>query len=176
MAGLSGVLLACKYICVYAINLPPARSLTRTRSRTRTGHSGHAQGGKHGDMATFGLPLPLFKIILQLLLTGLNVVCWLVPMKIKRFRENQQLISLANAFSGGVFLSLAFGHMIPHAMDGFDAAVSKCGRSPMVQGGEREEVCVHFFFTFLLTLHPPMHALFVAHLHFRAMHATCPSS
>lgn len=74
-------------------------------------------------MTTFGLPLPLFKIVLQLLLTALNVVCWLVPMKIKRFRENQQLISMANAFSGGVFLSLAFGHMIPHAMEGFDAAV-----------------------------------------------------
>lgn len=26
-------------------------------------------------------------------------------------------MSLANAFSGGVFLSLAFGHLLPHAID-----------------------------------------------------------
>ena len=43
-------------------------------------------------------------------------------MKIKKFRENQELISLANAFSGGVFLSLAFGHMIPHSLEGFESA------------------------------------------------------
>jgi hypothetical protein len=46
------------------------------------------------------MSLPFFKMFLQLLLTGLNVACWLVPMKIKRFRENQEMISMANAFSG----------------------------------------------------------------------------
>jgi len=84
------------------------------------GGAGAACGA--GGVTTFGMSLPFFKMFLQLLLTGLNVVCWLVPMKIKRFRENQEMISMANAFSGGVFLSLAFGHMIPHAVEGFETA------------------------------------------------------
>lgn len=51
----------------------------------------------------------MMKILLQVCLTTLNVMCWLVPMKIRRFVESKRAISMANAFSGGVFLSLAFG-------------------------------------------------------------------
>lgn len=103
---------------------PHAHSTTKHILKRRGGHGGHSHSHTHtgGDLTTFGIPLPFFKILLQLLLTGLNVACWLVPMKIKKFRENQDLISLANAFSGGVFLSLAFGHMIPHSVEGFDIA------------------------------------------------------
>jgi hypothetical protein len=81
----------------------------------------------HGPVRIGGLSMsfPVFKLLLQLLLTGLNVACWLVPMKVKRFSQNKELISLANAFSGGVFLSLAFGHMIPHSTHGFEALVRK---------------------------------------------------
>lgn len=53
--------------------------------------------------------LNVIKILLQVCLTTLNVVCWLVPMKIRSFVESKRAISMANAFSGGVFLSLAFG-------------------------------------------------------------------
>jgi len=41
----------------------------------------------------------------------------------KKFRDNKGTIALANAFSGGVFLSLAFGHMIPHSQHGFEHLV-----------------------------------------------------
>lgn len=34
--------------------------------------------------------------------------------------ENKLALSLANAFSGGVFLSLAFGHLIPECVHGFE--------------------------------------------------------
>lgn len=53
--------------------------------------------------------LNVIKVLLQVCLTTLNVVCWLVPMKIRSFVESKRAISMANAFSGGVFLSLAFG-------------------------------------------------------------------
>lgn len=33
------------------------------------------------------------------------------------FSNIMAAMSLANAFSGGVFLSLAFGHLLPHAID-----------------------------------------------------------
>ena len=35
------------------------------------------------------------------------------------FSSNQFSLSIANAFSGGVFLMLSFGHMIPHAIETF---------------------------------------------------------
>lgn len=56
--------------------------------------------------------LNVIKVLLQVCLTTLNVVCWLVPMKIRSFVESKRAISMANAFSGGVFLSLAFGENI----------------------------------------------------------------
>ncbi|CAM9828363.1 unnamed protein product [Chrysoparadoxa australica] len=62
----------------------------------------------------------MVKVLLQLCLTTLNAACWLLPMKMKRFVDNKMAMSVASAFSGGVFLSLAFGHMIPHAQHGFE--------------------------------------------------------
>lgn len=47
----------------------------------------------------------------------------IIREQVKRFSESRDLISLANAFSGGVFLSLAFGHMIPHSTHGFEKLV-----------------------------------------------------
>jgi zinc transporter 1/2/3 len=74
--------------------------------------------GGAGGQAEFEIPLNAFKIIMSACLTSLNVACWLLPMKIRRFTESKTAIGMANAFSGGVFLSLAFGHMIPHAHHG----------------------------------------------------------
>jgi zinc transporter 1/2/3 len=38
--------------------------------------------------------------------------------------QNQFILSMANAFSGGVFLSLAFGHLIPECVHGFLDVIS----------------------------------------------------
>jgi len=75
--------------------------------------------GMHGLSTPFDLPLNMWKVIFQIFLTALNVICWLVPLRAKKFSENELGISLANAFSGGVFLSLAFGHLIPECIHGF---------------------------------------------------------
>lgn len=69
--------------------------------------------------APYGLSLNLWKVIMQVFLTAVNVLCWLVPLKSKKISENKLGLSLANAFSGGVFLSLAFGHLIPECLHGF---------------------------------------------------------
>lgn len=73
----------------------------------------------------YNIPLNGWKIIFQVILTTINVVCWLVPLKSKSFGENKLALSLANAFSGGVFLSLAFGHLIPECVDGFASSVGQ---------------------------------------------------
>eukprot|EP00934_Nitzschia_sp_Nitz4_P008051 Nitzschia sp. Nitz4//scaffold43_size134323//57324//58655//NITZ4_003298-RA/size134323-processed-gene-0.47-mRNA-1//-1//CDS//3329551945//8041//frame0 len=67
----------------------------------------------------FGIPLNGWKVIFQAFLTTLNVVCWYVPLRSKHISDNQLALSLANAFSGGVFLSLAFGHLLPECVHGF---------------------------------------------------------
>lgn len=66
------------------------------------------------------LPLNAWKVIFQALLTTLNVLCWLIPLRSKKISDNKLALSLANAFSGGVFLSLAFGHLIPECVHGFE--------------------------------------------------------
>lgn len=67
----------------------------------------------------WGISLTRWKIIFQIFLTALNVLCWLIPLRAKKFTENKLALSLANAFSGGIFLSLAFGHLIPECVHGF---------------------------------------------------------
>ena len=87
----------------------------------RLSRGGHLTAGGASEIAAtpYGIPLHLWKVIFQALLTAINVVCWLVPLKSKRISENKLGLSLANAFSGGVFLSLAFGHLIPECVSGF---------------------------------------------------------
>ncbi len=67
----------------------------------------------------YNIPLNGWKVIFQAFLTTLNVLCWLIPLRSKKISENKLALSLANAFSGGVFLSLAFGHLIPECVHGF---------------------------------------------------------
>ena len=104
----------------------------------RGGHLTHSHGGVQSATAAaagatinavaegaaavtpYGIPLNVWKIIFQAMLTTINVVCWLVPLRSKKISENKLGLSLANAFSGGVFLSLAFGHLIPECVHGFD--------------------------------------------------------
>ena len=100
----------------------------------RGGHMSHGGAGIPGVAETLatssavtpsGIPLNVWKIIFQAILTTINVVCWLIPLRSKKIAENKFVLSLANAFSGGVFLSLAFGHLIPECVHGFHGAGGK---------------------------------------------------
>jgi len=73
-----------------------------------------------GAVTPYNISLNAWKIIFQIILTSINVIFWLVPLKNKNFSENKLGLSLANAFSGGVFLSLAFGHFMPECIHGFE--------------------------------------------------------
>lgn len=94
---------------------------------TRGGHSTASKvaeaatvaAGASGKVLPYGIPLNGWKVIFQAILTTINVLCWLIPLRSKKMTENKLALSLANAFSGGVFLSLAFGHLIPECVHGF---------------------------------------------------------
>lgn len=89
--------------------LAPARGQPK---RALVGLVTGIRGGGGGEVgATVGL-----KAALSLGLTALNVGCWLGPLNLPSFVDSPDALGLANAFSGGVFLSLAFGHLLPHAI------------------------------------------------------------
>jgi zinc transporter 1/2/3 len=79
-----------------------------------------AVDGSTAAAMPYGIPLNAWKVIFQAFLTTLNVLCWLIPLRSKKISENKLALSIANAFSGGVFLSLAFGHLIPECVHGFE--------------------------------------------------------
>ena len=58
-----------------------------------------------------------FKIGLAVLLCAFNAACWAAPLRFKRFTGSSQKLGVASTFSGGVFLALAFGHMVPEAAE-----------------------------------------------------------
>jgi len=69
--------------------------------------------------------LTLWKLFFQFFLTTLNIACWYLPLQQTR-RLDANSLGMANAFSGGVFLSLAFGHLIPECIGLFDALNVQC--------------------------------------------------
>jgi len=50
-------------------------------------------------------------------------------------------MSLANAFSGGVFLSLAFGHLLPHAIDELTSLLHASGSGHALPLGLTPATC-----------------------------------
>eukprot|EP00804_Cyclotella_cryptica_P012067 CCRYP_004509-RA/>CCRYP_004509-RA protein AED:0.35 eAED:0.35 QI:0/-1/0/1/-1/1/1/0/459 len=104
-----------------------ARGVASAAAIPRGGHV-HTSSSSSESVATHLLPLGIhlniWKIIFQTLLTSINVLCWLLPLRSKKITSNKLALSLANAFSGGVFLSLAFGHLIPECVEGFHHSMS----------------------------------------------------
>ncbi|KAL4462641.1 hypothetical protein ABPG74_000471 [Tetrahymena malaccensis] len=43
-----------------------------------------------------------------------------LPLRVKTFKENKKVLSIASAFSGGLFLSIGLIHILPEAGDDFD--------------------------------------------------------
>jgi hypothetical protein len=96
---------------------------TKALQACRGGHAAGSVAEAVGEAAKalpYNIPLNGWKVIFQAFLTTLNVLCWLIPLRSKKISENKLALSLANAFSGGVFLSLAFGHLIPECVHGFE--------------------------------------------------------
>lgn len=55
----------------------------------------------------------VIKVIFIVACFAITMLAGLIPMKWKTCRNNEKWLSLANTFSGGVFLAIAFIHLIP---------------------------------------------------------------
>lgn len=90
-------------------------------SKTLAVRGGHIGSDSVLSVETTGLPLNSVKLLLQLSLTILNVLCWAIPLSTKSFSQNKSFLSIANAFAGGIFLMLGLGHLVPHSIERLDA-------------------------------------------------------
>mmetsp|Transcript_12980 Transcript_12980/g.19696 ORF Transcript_12980/g.19696 Transcript_12980/m.19696 type:complete len:486 (+) Transcript_12980:98-1555(+) len=129
----SGKMDACCRECVHCLSTSQARKLCEDGSFrggsteeivTNTVKAASAAASVASSPSPYNIPLYGWKLIFQFFLTTLNILCWLVPLRAKAISENKVALSLANAFSGGVFLSLAFGHLIPACAEGFQEAIA----------------------------------------------------
>jgi len=55
------------------------------------------------------------KWIFIVLILVISMLSGLAPMKIKGCSSNPKVMGIANSFSGGVFLAIAFVHILPEA-------------------------------------------------------------
>jgi zinc transporter 1/2/3 len=74
-------------------------------------------------MVTLSIPISLTaaKVLAAVLIFALALIAGLLPIRLANTR--QHLISIADAFAGGVFLSASFLHMLPDALEGFHVAL-----------------------------------------------------
>mmetsp|Transcript_28558 Transcript_28558/g.33533 ORF Transcript_28558/g.33533 Transcript_28558/m.33533 type:complete len:109 (-) Transcript_28558:137-463(-) len=54
-----------------------------------------------------------WKIFFIIICFAITMAAGLAPMKIRRCHSNQKMLGIANSFSGGVFLAIAFVHILP---------------------------------------------------------------
>lgn len=107
--------------CVHPIDIPAGGSLLdEASSGAKAAADVVSSSISNKQITPYGIPLHLWKVIFQFMLTSMNVLCWLIPLHSKKMSENKFGLSMANAFSGGVFLSLAFGHLLPECAQGFE--------------------------------------------------------
>lgn len=65
------------------------------------------------------------KIVFIVLVFFIALVFGIVPAKVKRSGRNRTFMSLANAFSGGLFLAIALVHLLPHVANDYSEWVKE---------------------------------------------------
>ena len=62
----------------------------------------------------------LFKIIGAVLILVIVLIFGILPLKIPDFKTNKKLLSISNAFSGGLFIALGIIHILPEASESLE--------------------------------------------------------
>jgi zinc transporter ZupT len=61
--------------------------------------------------------LSMTKVFMQLIISGINLFCWIVPLHYEGVTGNKKILSIASCYSGGIFLALSITHLLPHAAE-----------------------------------------------------------
>ena len=75
-------------------------------------------GDTHPGEQTPGLVA--LKVSFIFLVFAIAVVFGVLPAKVKSCKESPRFLGIANAFSGGLFLSIALIHILPEAAENFE--------------------------------------------------------
>ncbi|KAL4449823.1 hypothetical protein ABPG74_008196 [Tetrahymena malaccensis] len=72
----------------------------------------------------------IVKTFTMILMYIIIIITGIVPLRVKSFRENQKILSIASAFSGGLFLSVGLIHILPEAAEDFNNYLSSTNHFP----------------------------------------------
>jgi zinc transporter 1/2/3 len=64
--------------------------------------------------------IDIIKIVCIVVLFFIALGAGLVPIKVKACARNVEVLGIANAFAGGVFLSIALMHILPEAVETYE--------------------------------------------------------
>ena len=67
----------------------------------------------------------IIKIVVIFVIFGVAVLAGILPIKVKRCRESKTFMSMANAFSGGLFLAIALVHILPEVIEQYNDLMKK---------------------------------------------------
>ena len=79
-------------------------------------HDHKSESGGEGLSTLMSLKIALIVILFCVVYLGL------IPAYSKYFRSSQLILSLMNCFAGGVFLAMAFIHILPESVESYYTA------------------------------------------------------
>ena len=86
----------------------------------------HDHDEENGSMDTL-MKLKIVMIVLQFFIVYLG----LIPAYSKFFRSSKVVLSLMNTIAGGVFLAMAFIHILPESVEQFNEAMEEAKEEPV---------------------------------------------
>lgn len=69
----------------------------------------------------------VLKIIFVFVFFAEAFIAGIIPSKNRRFRTSPMILGIANAFSGGVFLAIAFMHIMPEEIEDYNDLMKEKG-------------------------------------------------
>ena len=62
----------------------------------------------------------MYKVLTLIIVFAISLTFALIPLKLSYFKSNLKIIGIANAFSAGIFLSVALVHLLPESTEKFN--------------------------------------------------------
>ena len=108
------------------------------------------------------------KILYLIIIAAITSIFGLLPLCFNNCRKDTRLLNYANAFSGGIFLGIAFFHLFPEANENFELYFSSIeGKNSLILGWPISYLLAFLSYSFILYLEKVAfnsHAL-IAHTH-----------
>ena len=93
------------------------------------------------------------KILYLIIIAAITSIFGLLPLCFNNCRKNTRLLNYANAFSGGIFLGIAFFHLFPEANENFELYFSSVeGKNSHIFGGPMSYLLAFLSYSLIIYL------------------------